>query len=73
MRHQCHGGKLSEDGVRTKSLCKHETTRWKKGENYRIPVHTPSCEHPFELIKARLGGRNDGGNSGKNDHREERS
>ena len=54
MRHQCHGGKWLEDGVRAKSLRKHETKRWTNGETYQIPVCIPSCEKPLKGIKAHL-------------------
>ena len=56
MRHQCNGGKWSEDEVRSKSLRKHETKIWTNGETYRSPVSAPSCEKHFEYIKARLEG-----------------
>ena len=54
MRHQCHGGKWSEDEVRSKS--KHKTIGWENGETYQSPVPAPSCEKPFERIKDRIKG-----------------
>ena len=65
MRHQCHGGKWSEDEVRAKRLRKNKTTRWTSGETYRGPVRAPICEMFFERIKARLKGCNNGVHSGK--------
>ena len=68
MRHQCHGGKCSEDEVRAKRLLKHETTIWTNGETCRSPVRTPSFGKTVERIKAHTEGRNNGGQLGQNDH-----
>ena len=73
MRHKCPVGKLTEDEVRAKRIRKHETKRWTNSETYRSTVRAPSREIYFENIKAHLEGCYNGGHSGKNDHKEERS
>ena len=64
MRHQCHGGKWSEDEVQAKRIRRHEATRCKNGETYKSHVRAPSCEKTFEFIKNCLEERYDGGHSG---------
>ena len=51
MRHQCHGGKWSEDEVQAKSLCKHETIRWTNAETYRSSVRAPICENLLRISR----------------------
>ena len=59
-------GEWSEDELQAKRIRKHETTIWINSETYRSPVRAPSCEKPFEHIKYRLEGCNDGGHSRQN-------